>query len=253
MSMTKDSWLAALADQTAQFRAAVNTQDIAHTLLRPVPSCPGWNVHDLICHLGNVYQRITGYLEQAGAAPNGETYAPGPTGAAALDWWDEQLAELQRTLSATDPDAPAWNPFHAPPTAAFFHRRAAHETAVHRWDAQLSISLPDPIDPPEFAADGVHEALDFVAGDNTIGDRISVTGVVRLVATDIDAHWVIRVRENGVNLLDTNGWFDTEPEIAAAAEATASDLLLMLWGRVPISVTDSRGEPLLIDQLRVRH
>ncbi len=270
MSMTKDSWLAALADQATQFRAAVtppvvdskegaantaaavNLQGIAHTLLRPVPSCPDWNVHDLICHLGNVYQRMVGHLERAGTPPTNKGDLPAPAGDAVLGWWDERLAALQQALRDADPDAPAWNPFHAPPTAVFFHRRAAHETAVHRWDAQLSVSLPDPIDPPEFAADGVHEALDLVASDITIIDQIRVTGVARLVATDIDAHWVIRIRENGVTLLDTNGWFDTEPEIAASAEATASDLLLLLWGRVPISVTDSRGETLLIEQLRVR-
>ncbi|MGH3429653.1 MAG: maleylpyruvate isomerase family mycothiol-dependent enzyme, partial [Terriglobales bacterium] len=222
---------------------------------KPVPSCPGWTMHDLVNHLGRVYQRLEIYATSRGARPSQdrlETIESGPPGPEMIDWWDGKLASLMTTLTALDPGEPAWNWSHKPHVAAFFQRRAAHETAIHRWDAQLSVSLPDPIDPPELAADGVDEALDtFLPSDSTVAERIRVTGVARLVATDIDAHWVIRARENGIILLDTGGWFDNEPQVAAVAEGTASDLLLALWGRIPLSVLDTRGEAQLLEQLLI--
>jgi uncharacterized protein (TIGR03083 family) len=251
--MTKDSWLEALTDQADRFRAAITAAELSETLVKEVPSCPGWHVENLVAHLGAVYQRVVGHLQRAGAPPPDEVAATVPKGPAVVAWWEEQLRTVQQALRDAEPDDPAWHPFHKPQHAAFFHRRIAHETAVHRWDAQLSIGLPDPVDPPELAADGVDEVLDtFLPSDTDLAERISVTGVVRLAATDIDAHWVVRIREGGVNLLDTGSWFDTEPEIAAVTEATASDLLLVLWGRVPVSVTDNRGASALIEQLRVR-
>ncbi|MGH3544861.1 MAG: maleylpyruvate isomerase family mycothiol-dependent enzyme [Mycobacteriales bacterium] len=251
--MSKDSWLAALTDQATQFRAAVTAGDPDQTLATPVPSCPGWSVADLVAHLGSVYERIAGCLQRAGAPPDRKNVPVAPSGTDVLEWWDERLRIVQQALGDAEPDNPAWHQFHKPQHAEFYQRRAAHETAVHRWDAQLSIGLPDPIDPPELAADGVAEVLDtFLPSDSSLTERISVTGVVRLTATDIDAHWVVRIRENGVTLLDTASWFDTEPDVAAATEATASDLLLALWGRIPVSVTDNKGEPALIELLRVR-
>lgn len=249
--MTKDSWLTALTDQAAQFRAAV-TSEGPQTLTKEVPSRPGWSVENLVAHLGGIYHQIVEHVQRAGAPPNGDAPSGAPGGQAVVEWWDEQLHDAQQALRNAEPDAPAWNWSHKPQQAAFFHRRIVHETAVDRWDAQLSTGLPEPVDPPELAADGVDEVLDtFLPGDSSFPERIRVTGVVKLAATDIDAHWVARIREGGVNLLDTGSWFDTEPDIAAVAEATASDLLLVLWGRVPLSITDHRGEPALIEQLRV--
>ncbi len=250
--MNKDSWLAALDDQAAQFRAAVMDGDLQQTLGKEVPSCPGWSVEDLIAHLGTAYGRVVEYVQLAGAQPSGDPAIKAPGGPAVVEWWDAQLHAVRQVLHSAEPEDPAWHWFHKPQQAAFFHRRMAHETAMHRWDAQMSIGLPEPIDPPELAADGIDEVLDtFLPSDLSLAERITVTGVVRLAATDIDVHWVVRIREGGVTLLDTGSWFDTEPEVAAVAQATASDLLLALCGRVPISITDTRGELALIELLRV--
>ena len=249
MSPTKESWLESLATQAADFRTAVTAEDPAVTLTKPVPSFPNWTVYDLVAKLGAAYQQATGHLMRRGE-PGSSDAPKAPKGAAIIEWWDEQLANVTATLAAADPNAPAWNWSHKPHEAGFFHRRLAHETALRRWDAQLSVALPEPIEPPEMAADGVDEVLDtFLPSDKTVAERIEVTGAARFEATDIDAHWVVRVRPNGVALLDTGGWFDDEPDVATIVTGTASDLLLVLWGRVPVSVMSVQGEQRLIEPL----
>ena len=54
-----------------------------------------------------------------------------------------RLHELVATLDAVDPELPAWNFAPQAKKAAFWHRRMAHETAIHRWDAQMAGGLAE--------------------------------------------------------------------------------------------------------------
>lgn len=247
MSFDKSSWLEALRREGAAFRTAVTAGDLE----KPVPSCPGWNVHALVAHLGQTYSFHRSHLVRGVTSRPEKEREPAPVGAAVLPWWDEAFAQLVATLEQLDPAAPAWNWSVKPQQAAFWHRRMAHETAVHRWDMQTALGLPEPIDPPELAADGIDEVLDSFLPSKPPQQPMEITGVARLVATDVEATWNVRVRSNGVSLLDTGGWFDSEPQVATIAEGSASDLLLTVWGRVPVSVLAVQGEPKLVEELQV--
>ena len=76
-------------------------------------------------------------------------------------------------------------------------------------------------------------------------------GVVHLAATDVAQEWYVRLRGEGVALLDTDTLLDSDDHhTRAQAVGTASDLLLALYGRVQFDVVDVTGDASLLPALR---
>ncbi|MDG4822588.1 maleylpyruvate isomerase family mycothiol-dependent enzyme [Asanoa sp. WMMD1127] len=245
---TKDFWLGGLRAEAAAFGAAV----AAAPPDSPVPSCPDWTVTDLTHHVGSVYEYVTRLVERGGTDRPDPREHPkdAPDGAAALAWWQMRYDALLSTLDAVDPEAPVWNWAPQSKKAGFWHRRMAHETAIHRWDAQMALAASEPIE-AKLAADGISEVLDtwLPAGRRRAQERPH--GVVHLFAADTDQEWLVRLRGEGVALLDTDTILDTdEPPARVQAEGTASDLLLALYGRVGFDVLVVSGDPTLLTALR---
>jgi len=245
-SHTKAFWLDALRREGAAFRAAIDPDRLSE----PVPPCPEWTVRDLVGHLGSVYLRQRAHLIRGVTSKPEAPWPTPPEGdAALLTWWDEAYQQMVASLQEVEPDLPAWNWTVQPPKAIFWHRRMAHETAIHRWDAQVSVGLPEPLD-TALAVDGVDEVLDSWLPAGRRKGPTDRTGVVRLEASDAEARWAVRIRANGVTLLDTDSWFSDEPDAQAAAIGTASDLDLVLYGRVPLTVLTLQGDAELVNALR---
>jgi uncharacterized protein (TIGR03083 family) len=262
---SKDLWLAAMRADGPALRTAF--EEVATTsdgLVTTVPSCPDWTVLDLIHHLGTQYRRVRSHVgrgvtsrpeEDAGGGGGGggrEADEAGelPAGTAAIQWWADEFQELHTLLEAVDPHMPAWNWAPQSKQAGFWHRRMAHETAVHRWDAQTAAGQVEPIE-AKLAADGVAEVLDTLLPAGRRRGPTDRTGVVRLAASDISNEWFVRLRGEGVALLDTDTWLDHDDHHARAfARGTASDLVLALFGRVPFDVLELSGEVELLESLR---
>ncbi|MEV0728861.1 maleylpyruvate isomerase family mycothiol-dependent enzyme [Polymorphospora sp. NPDC050346] len=245
---TKDFWIGGLRAEGPAFRAAITEADPA----APVPSCPDWTVTDLVHHLGSFYGWVAGVVGSGSteqpAAPAGPEGLP--AGVAAIDWWQQEFDRLINLLDGLDAEAPAWNWAPQPKRVGFWHRRVAHETALRRWDAQTAIVSVEPIE-AKLAADGVTELLDTWL---PAGRRLSTEprhGVAQLVATDADQEWYLRLRGEGVALLDTDTILDSDdPHARLHATGTASDLLLALWGRIGFDVIDVTGDATLLTALR---
>jgi uncharacterized protein (TIGR03083 family) len=254
---SKELWLAALHADGTLIRSAFEQAAAGEAgLSAPVPPCPGWQVRDLIHHLGRIYRWVRSH------ASRGTTSRP-DTGSGASDlpvgappdqelirWWAGEYESLVALLAELDPAQPAWHWAPAPKVAGFWHRRMAHETAVHRWDAQMAVGQVEPIE-ARLAADGVAEVLDsWLPAERRKGpaDR---SGMVQLVATDVDHRWFLRLRAEGVALLDTDTWLDHDDHhTRALARGNASDLVLALYGRVPFDVLEISGDGTLLESLR---
>ena len=249
MHATKDFWLAAMRADGPALRAAAGQA----ALDAPVPSCPEWTVEQLVRHVGALYAWVGGHVARGVTTPpEPRRYGieDAPAGAAAFDFLDEQYAAVLRLLDGLDPELPAWNPMPQAKKAAFWHRRLAMETAVHRWDAQMALGLPDPVE-AKLAADGVGEVLDSLLPAGRRMGPVDRHGVAQLVATDAGQEWFVRVRGEGIALLDTGTIFDSDDHHArVAATGTASDLLLSLYGRVQFEVLDVTGDGTLLAALR---
>lgn len=152
---TKDFWIGALRTEGPAFAAAV-AEAPPET---PVLSCPGWTVSDLAHHLTGVYVWArTVVTAGTTTRPVREDPTP-PAGLTPAQCYRQEYDQLMALFDGLDPEAPAWNFAPQPKKAGFWPRRVAHETAVHRWDAQLAIAAGEPIE-AKLAADGVSEVLD---------------------------------------------------------------------------------------------
>src|SRR5262249_9741619 len=76
-----------------------------------------------------------------------------------------------------------------PAPARFWHRRAAQETAVHRFDAQFAAGDAKPID-ADLALDGIDEHLGFVAFGLAVKPVEGLSGSLHLHASDVEGEWV---------------------------------------------------------------
>lgn len=246
----KDLWLAAMRVDGPALRTAAAELDPGAA----VPSRPQWTVTDLLHHLGSTYRWVRDHAAR-GVTTQPErplsAFLDEPMPADVLAWWDEQFAAIMATLDALDVDTPAWNWAPQAKKAGFWHRRLALETAVNRWDAQMTTGVAEPIE-AKLASDGVSEVLDtfLPGGHRAVTTRPS--GLVALRATDVDHTWHVRLRGDGVALLDTDTLLDDdELRARAAAVGPASDLMLALHGRIGIDVLDVTGDEQLIQAVRV--
>lgn len=214
---------------------------------RPVPSCPGWDVRRLVAHVGRVHRFCASHVARGSIGP--PPPAPrAPRDDGVLEWYAEGLAELLLLLDAVDPALPAWN-FSpaAPKVAAFWPRRMAHETAVHRWDAQAASGPPVAFDPP-VAADGVDEVLTVLVPHHPARAEggPGPDGSVHVHLTDTPGEWLVRLAGTAVEVTSGHAGADS------ALRGPASDTLLALWGRRPLDAPplEVLGDPELAAAVR---
>lgn len=193
-----------------------------------VPTCPEWNVSDLVWHVGETHHFWRAIASGEIRDPDdGYAQPERPDDEKLLHWYREGLAETLTALTALDPEEPRWT-WSPQKNGAFIHRRMAQETAVHAWDMLNAIGGPAPL-PSDVASDGVDEFLTFFLGLAEMLDLprepVGPTGAVLLTATDVDRSWSV----------DHTGqhWRVSHAVTRASTtvEGTASDLLLTLWGR----------------------
>jgi uncharacterized protein (TIGR03083 family) len=209
----------------------------------PVPSCPGWTVDDLVRHVAEVYEhKIACTL--LGKAP--EPWPPEwPTDRDPIEWFTDahaRLLEMFDRSEATTPSATWWPPDQ---TVGFWARRMAHETVVHRVDAELAANVQTPID-PGLGADGIDEILRrMLAGDWSEDADDAATGQ-RVVVSSAGHRWDVVLARDAVTIEDGPGESD------ALLEGDPSDVDLWLWGRVPDERVTRSGDLDAIRLLRSR-
>ena len=206
----------------------------------PVPACPGWQVRDLLKHLGYVHRWAAGYVREhtrwVGRLSEAEILSGGPSDRALAAWFREGLADLAQVLSVAGPQTNCWTFLDAPSPVAFWARRQAHETAIHRVDAEQAAAaagagqLADPPDiDPRFAIDGIDELImGFLARDARRGSWDGPPGVLGFHAEDGaggTAHW--RVESAPGRLAVARGTGPAECDVTGPA----ARLYLLLWNR----------------------
>jgi uncharacterized protein (TIGR03083 family) len=195
----------------------------------PVPTCPGWQVRDLVRHLGHVHRRVAGMIVDRVVAPppapsEEEMLRGGPPDTGLLDWFSEGCAALAATLRAAPADLAMWTFLEAPSPLAFWARRQAHETAIHRVDAESAAGEVGPF-PPAFAADGVDELLMGFLGRGRRAHRSDPSRSLAVHAADTAQSWLLRSLPDRVEVSRHGGAAD------CTVSGRAVDLYLFLWNR----------------------
>jgi len=198
-----------------------------------VPSCPGWQVRDLVAHIAQVYEHKI-ECTRLGQAP--DPWPPEwPQADDPVPWFRDAHARLLDMFEANEPSSPSATWWPADQTVGFWARRMAHETAVHRVDAELARGASTPVD-AALAADGVDEILHvMLAGDWSEDADDAMTGQRVAIETGGRAWQVVLDRE-AMTVLDGDGTAD------ATLSGPPSDVLLWLWGREPDDRVEMSGD-----------
>lgn len=207
-----------------------------------VPTCPGWDVRQLVRHLAQVCSMVALALD---SPPDGERprapHAPEDFDDA-LQWWDEQLDELATKLSTSDSQRPVWA-FFPSGTAASWTRRIAHETAIHRLDAEHALAgaehVHDLIVHPALAADGVDEVLGTLLPTLHDWSERGDEGRVLYHAADTEHAWFVTFRPGEPP--EVRAPHGTAPQVDSTVAGTADALYRRVWGRPSTAVVS--GDP----------
>lgn len=237
--------IAALHEEGARLAEAAGRAGLdAH-----VPTCLGWQVRDLLRHVGGVHRWARAYVVTGRRQPYSEReeaeFFAAVDDDELLDWFREGHRALVDTLTDADESVECWTFLSAPSPLAFWARRQAHETAVHRADAESATSTVSYWD-ASFAVDGVDELLSGFFGRP--GGRLVADPPVSmaLVPTDIDAAWTFYIEPSGRRLVAG------EQPAQLTIVGPASELYLLLWNRTGAERLELRGDRAVLDLWRTR-
>ena len=224
-----ERWYAEIEASTETLAGLVHGAD----LTRQVPTCPEWTLRQLATHVGRAH-RWAGEIVSTRSAefipfrqvPDGRIpddpalHAPWLRAGAAL------LIESVREAGGD----PVWT-FDGPQPASFWARRMAHETAVHRADAQIAAGREPEFD-ADVAADGIDEWLGFMSGATDSASRVAALpdgAVLHVHVTDdgVDGEWLVRREANSVSVETGHGKGDV------VVRGPAGRVLLVLLRRLP--------------------
>ena len=245
--MDKSEYLKVFRNEVDAFLAAAE-----RGLDIPVAACSPWTVGELAVHLGRVYIRVRAICRGGLNEPppfNEQFLVAGEAERAlgrsprVIDWFRSEAESTETTLRGLDPDHPVWT--FSPPhqRGGFWQRRMAHETAIHRRDAESAHGVERPI-AAGLAADAIQEITDaFIPTFRRRHSKRAATGERYLLRpTDSGRAWTVRFATEGVEV-------EPAPRPAdVTLSGTASDLLLFLWQRVPRDRLSIEGDPALLDR-----
>ncbi len=254
--MSEDTWLDTDAYLRSVERDAATMAAIADIvpLDSPVPSCPDWDLRELIVHTGIVHRHKAALVRDAWVDSQPER-PHGPFGADLIVWFEEGVADLVTVLRNADLTQPAWTWCVHEHSARWWVRRMAHETAIHRADAELAGGLVPELD-QELAVDGADEVInESLVGGPAWGTVTPKDRVFELRAGD--RSWRLRTAtfsgtspRSGEKYTDlgTLVFDDGQPDTVIDTDGSALDL--WLWGRGDLPSGAVSGDSDLVAQVR---
>ena len=194
-----------------------------------VPPCPPWLVKDLLRHTGYIHRWAARHIAECPESvidgpPEADILRAGAPDPELLDWFRAGHAALVETLATADPALECATFMPAPSPLAFWARRQAHETAIHRADAE-SASGVVPEYPPDLAADGIDELLTGFGQRRKYRPATRGEGSMQVLATDTGDAWHLDVEQGRIQAHRGPG------PGGCTVSGPASGVYLFLWNR----------------------
>jgi len=206
----------------------------------PIPTCPEWTLRQLVTHVGRAHRWAAEITRTRSASfipfrevPDGKLPADRAEQSAWLRAGAARIVDVVREAGSEL----VWS-FNGPTPAGFWLRRMAHETLVHRADAQLAAGAePEPVIEAEVAADAIDEWLMLLTGGMGSADErvkaLPAGAGLHVHATDdglgASGEWMIRRDAGWLTVAQGHGKGD------AALAGPAVSLLHVLLRRRPVS------------------
>lgn len=209
-----------------------------------VPSCPGWSMGDLVRHVAQVYEHK---IACTTLRHEPDPWPPVWQARDPLDWLSDAHARLLAMFARSEPTTPSYTWWPPDQTVGFWARRMAHETAVHRFDAELAAGTPTLIK-ADLAADGVDEILSvMLEGDWSDEPDETATGA-RVAVSTAGRTWTVALERESVSVTEGDEAGSANPRLSG----DPSDIDLWLWGRIPDDRVTRSGDLQAIRELRSR-
>ena len=244
--LTHPDLLSLLEERSAAFRAGLAA---APDLEAQVPTCPEWSLRDLAQHLGASHRRwaATVAAGPADAPPDQAAWASeAPADRDALVAWSaDGTAQLLSALRAAGPDRGCWTWWdgsQSPSTSGAVARHQVQHVTVHAYDVQATVGAAAPL-PQEAALDGVEEFLHTCCATPSPWPHPPCT--VDYAAAE-GAVWRQWLSADGARSERLSA---DAPPADAVLHGSASDLVLALYGRVPVRSLQVEGDARLFDLL----
>ena len=199
-----------------------------------VPSCPGWTTKDLAKHMAHVYLGQAYVVETGSKAENKEHLAPYPRTEDFLEFMSWGFDAITKALDINRPERATWSWHHCDKSVDFWFRRMAHETVIHRIDAEQAVCAVTKID-EALALDGVDEVLDFLPLLGSLPEVPNIDfGIVSIVATTKSGSqvWDLQFTDKAATVSAAD-LANVAARLVISGDAEAMDLYL--WGRIDSS------------------
>jgi uncharacterized protein (TIGR03083 family) len=242
--MDRARLLDCLAADSARLR------DIAgRDLSARVPTCPEWTVGDLVRHVADLYVNVVvRRLRMPEDVPRQDLSGEEPL--AALE---RAYATMTGEFAGRDGQDRVGQLPHE--TVYFWIRRMAHETVIHRVDAELAVAEEIRPIPRDLAVDGLDELMtDFLAEVTRLFPEEFTAELTDwadrwVLVSAGDTAWRVTVRPDGakVTRLDPPG--SDEDGAAASVRAEPGALMRWLYNRGGTDLVATDGDAELIAQL----
>lgn len=237
--MDHETYLAHIVEQSEALQAAA----VAAGPSAPVPTCPKWTVHDLVSHIAGVHGWVCAALSLTPDDPRPDAPVPPADWDELLAWWQARRTEMVATLGANDPAKPAWGFVRGMGSSGWWARRQAHETAIHRLDAEhaRSENVPTLLFDSEFASDGIDEVLATMSVHRARVKRpeVTVEGTLLVHAADAGRAWMLRAHGGVVEVGPIE---DAAVDADATLAGTADAVYRATWKRPSHAILNGRSD-----------
>lgn len=224
---------------TAAIRAAGATAQ--------VPTCPGWTIRDLVLHQGEVHRWATIVVRDALAKPSAvpaDHLGALPADGDLVPWFNDGVADLVATLTAAPDNLEAFRFLADPPSpATFWARRQAHETEIHRVDAESALAMRTPIE-IDTAIDGIDELLTGFVPRAHMRLRTETPQTLAIAITDGPAVWHLTISDAPAVTTRQDAPAD------CTVRGPAEEVYLALWNRCGTNALSIEGDASLLDRFR---
>lgn len=184
----------------------------------------GWSLVELGRHVGQIHRWVTGVVEARAQErpPGGAPVEVSPEDLP--EWITGGAARLVEVLRDADPGEQVWTISRSHGDVAFWRRRMALETALHRWDAEDALGWDAQVD-PALALEGIDEALHVYVAQRLDGRDVGGVGEQVAFVPDASAGWTLSLYDDHVAVAPGVDGAD------ATVAGTAAQVWLLLCGR----------------------
>ena len=200
---------------------ALATAAVTRGVDAPVPSCPDWNVADLLGHVGRMHRWVDAHRRSRAAAPSATLVAMHEPPPAERDRLVRrgraELADALRVGRADD-EVWSWTPDHRPGSGPAARRTRPRCTAGTR---RRRGGAPQPIE-RELAVDGIDEFFDLMPFWLAAESPAGAGETIHLHCTDGEGEWLVRLAPDGTSVTREHA----KGDVAARATARGCSRLM---------------------------